>query len=134
VSEQPLQVERQDRVALLTMQRPERLNALNPELREGLIRTCQELRQDDSVWAVVLTGAGRGFCAGVDLRGTREESESPSRQERLDVYGWVGRLSMAVYQTLDKPIIAAVNGVAAGAGMSLALACDMRLGTENTRF
>jgi 2-(1,2-epoxy-1,2-dihydrophenyl)acetyl-CoA isomerase len=134
VSEQLLQVERQDRVALLTMQRPERLNALNPELREGLIRTCQDLRQDDSVWAVVLTGAGRGFCAGVDLRGTREESEPPSRQERLDVYGWVGRLSMAVYQTLDKPIIAAVNGVAAGAGMSLALACDMRLGTENTRF
>jgi 2-(1,2-epoxy-1,2-dihydrophenyl)acetyl-CoA isomerase len=116
------------------MQRPERLNALNRALREGLIRTCEELRQDDSVWAVVLTGAGRGFCAGVDLRGTREESEPPSRQERLDVYGWVGRLSMAVYQTLDKPIIAAVNGVAAGAGMSLALACDMRVGTENTRF
>jgi 2-(1,2-epoxy-1,2-dihydrophenyl)acetyl-CoA isomerase len=134
VSEQPLQIERHERVALLTMHRPDRLNALNLELRESLIRACQELRQDDSVWAVVLTGAGRGFCAGVDLRDSRTESEPPGRQERLDVYGWVGRLSMAVYRTLDKPIIAAVNGVAAGAGMSVALACDMRVGTPNTRF
>jgi enoyl-CoA hydratase/carnithine racemase len=94
VSEQPLHIERQERVALLTMHRPDRLNALNLELRESLIRTCQELRQDDSVWAVVLTGAGRGFCAGVDLRDTRSESEPPGRQERLDVYGWVGRLSI----------------------------------------
>jgi 2-(1,2-epoxy-1,2-dihydrophenyl)acetyl-CoA isomerase len=134
VSEQPLQIERHDRIAILTMSRPDRLNALNVELRESLIRTCDALRVDDSVWAVVLTGAGRGFCAGVDLRGASDESEAASRQERLDVLGWVGRLSTAVYRTLDKPIIAAVNGVAAGAGMSLALACDMRVGTSNTRF
>jgi 2-(1,2-epoxy-1,2-dihydrophenyl)acetyl-CoA isomerase len=134
VSEQPLQIERHDRIAILTMSRPDRLNALNVELRENLIRTCDDLRADDSVWAVVLTGAGRGFCAGVDLRGAGNESEPASRQERLDVLGWVGRLSTAVYRTLDKPIIAAVNGVAAGAGMSLALACDMRVGTSNTRF
>src|SRR4030095_10995623 len=94
-----------------------------------------ELRDDDNVWAVILTGAGRGFCSGVDLRTPRADSESPPRrQERLDVYGWVGRQAMAVYRTLDKPIIAAVNGVAAGAGMSLALSCDMRVGSELTRF
>ncbi|MCJ7799488.1 MAG: enoyl-CoA hydratase/isomerase family protein, partial [Polaromonas sp.] len=87
------------------------------------------------LWAVVLTGAGRGFCAGADLRGGRPAGdEQPSRQERLDVYGWVGRLAMALYRILDKPVIAAVNGVAAGAGMSMALACDMRVGSENTRF
>jgi 2-(1,2-epoxy-1,2-dihydrophenyl)acetyl-CoA isomerase len=134
MADQPLHIERQDRIAVLTMSRPDRLNALNVELRESLMRTCHELRQDDSVWAVVLTGAGRGFCAGVDLRGRHDENASPSRQERLDVLGWVGHLSTAVYRTLDKPIIAAVNGVAAGAGMSLALACDMRVGTSNTRF
>jgi 2-(1,2-epoxy-1,2-dihydrophenyl)acetyl-CoA isomerase len=133
--ENPLRIERQERVAILTLNRPDRLNALNHALREGLMQVCQALRIDDDVWAVVLTGAGRGFCSGVDLRSAdRRDNELPSRQERLDVYGWVGHLAMAIYHTLDKPIIAAVNGVAAGAGMSLALACDMRVGTEHTRF
>lgn len=135
MSEQPLRLERQERVAILTLNRPESLNALNHELREGVMQACQELRHDDDVWAVVLTGAGRGFCSGVDLRGARDSDDGqPSRQERLDVYGWVGRLAITIYRTLDKPIIAAVNGVAAGAGMSIALACDMRVGTEHTRF
>jgi 2-(1,2-epoxy-1,2-dihydrophenyl)acetyl-CoA isomerase len=99
------------------------------------MQTCAELRNDDRVWAIVLTGAGRGFCSGVDLRGDRPDADDvPSRQERLDVYGWVGRLATAMYRTLDKPIIAAVNGVAAGAGMSVALACDMRVGSDLTRF
>ena len=130
-----LRIERHERIAIVTLNRPDRLNALSVELREALTHACQELRDDDNVWAVILTGAGRGFCSGVDLRTPRADSESsPSRQERLDVYGWVGRQAMAVYRTLDKPIIAAVNGVAAGAGMSLALSCDMRVGSELTRF
>ncbi len=132
--ENVLLIERRDKVAILTMNRPDRLNALSPELREGIMQTCEALREDDTVWAVVLTGAGRGFCSGVDLRAERPVNEQPSRQERLDVYGWVGRLSTAIYRTLDKPIIAAVNGVAAGAGMSVSLACDMRVGSARTRF
>jgi 2-(1,2-epoxy-1,2-dihydrophenyl)acetyl-CoA isomerase len=127
-------VERRDKVVILTMNRPDRLNALSPDLREGLMQTCQELRVDDSVWAVVLTGAGRGFCSGVDLRSERPAHEQLSRQERLDVDGWVGRLATAIYRTLDKPMIAAVNGIAAGAGMSVALACDMRVGSPQSRF
>lgn len=135
MSENPLLIERRERVAILTLNRPDRLNALNHELHECIMQTCQELRNDDDIWAVVLTGAGRGFCSGADLRSARDgDGEQPSRQVRLDVYGWVGRLAMTIYRTLDKPIIAAVNGVAAGAGMSVALACDMRVGTENTRF
>jgi 2-(1,2-epoxy-1,2-dihydrophenyl)acetyl-CoA isomerase len=135
MSENPLLVERREKIALLTLNRPDRLNALNRGLQDAINQACLELRHDDSVWAVVLTGAGRGFCAGADLRGGRPESEGqPSRQERLDVYGWVGRMAMSIYRTLDKPIVAAVNGVAAGAGMSLALACDMRVGSEKTRF
>jgi 2-(1,2-epoxy-1,2-dihydrophenyl)acetyl-CoA isomerase len=133
--ENPLLVEHRERVAVLTMNRPDRLNALNHELREAITQTCQKLRDDDSVWAVVLTGAGRGFCSGADLRSVPSSgSEQPSRQERLDVYGWVGRLAMALYRVLDKPLIAAVNGIAAGAGMSISLACDIRVGCANTRF
>ncbi|HEY31853.1 MAG TPA: enoyl-CoA hydratase/isomerase family protein [Dehalococcoidia bacterium] len=136
MSESPLLIERRERVAILIMNRPERLNALNKELQDCIIEACQEIRNDDDVWSVILTGTGRGFSSGVDLGGARPPArdEQPPRQERLDVYGWVGRLSMAVYRTLDKPVIAAVNGVAAGAGMSVALACDIRIGTENTRF
>jgi len=135
VSENPLLVERRERVAILTLNRPDKLNALNHELRESIIHACQELRNDDGVWAVVFTGAGKGFCSGFDLRdASYGDNKQLGRQERLDVYGWVGRLAMAIYRTLDKPIIAAINGVAAGAGMSIALACDIRVGTENTRF
>jgi 2-(1,2-epoxy-1,2-dihydrophenyl)acetyl-CoA isomerase len=134
VSQNPLLIERRGKIAIMTMNRPASLNALNDELRDAFPGACQELRNDDSVWAVIITGAGRGFCSGADLRSSREESEHPSRQERLDVYGWVGRLSMAIYRTLDKPTIAAVNGVSVGAGMSIALACDIRIGTPNTRF
>jgi 2-(1,2-epoxy-1,2-dihydrophenyl)acetyl-CoA isomerase len=135
MAESVLLIERREKVAALTLNRPERLNALSGDLVDAIVQTCQELRNDDDVWAVIITGAGRGFSSGADLRGGRQSDESQmSRQERLDVYGWVGRLAMAIYRTLDKPIIAAVNGVAAGAGMSVSLACDMRIGTPNTRF
>jgi 2-(1,2-epoxy-1,2-dihydrophenyl)acetyl-CoA isomerase len=134
MADEVLRIERRARIAILTLNRPDRLNALSGALRTALVGACQELRDDDDVWAVVLTGAGRGFCSGVDLRAPRPDSEqATSRQERLDMDGWVGRQAMAVYRTLDKPIIAAVNGVAAGAGMSLALSCDMRVGSELTR-
>jgi 2-(1,2-epoxy-1,2-dihydrophenyl)acetyl-CoA isomerase len=136
MDEQSLLVERREKVALLTMNRPSNLNALNRDLQDSIISACEELRNDDSIWAVVLTGSGRGFSSGADLRGgSRPEGPvEQSRQERIDIYGWVGRLATAIYRTVDKPIIAAVNGVAAGAGMSIALACDMRIGTPNTRF
>jgi 2-(1,2-epoxy-1,2-dihydrophenyl)acetyl-CoA isomerase len=135
MAEKSLLVERQGKVALLTMNRPSNLNALNKDLQDSIIDACQKIRNDDQVWAVVLTGNGRGFSSGADLRGTRPEGEvEQSRQERTDIYGWVGRLSTAIYRTADKPVIAAINGVAAGAGMSVALACDMRVGTLNSRF
>jgi 2-(1,2-epoxy-1,2-dihydrophenyl)acetyl-CoA isomerase len=135
MAEKSLLVERQGKVALLTMNRPSNLNALNKDLQDSIIDACQKIRNDDQVWAVVLTGNGRGFSSGADLRGTRPEGEvEQSRQERTDIYGWVGRLSTAIYRTADKPVIAAINGVAAGAGMSVALACDMRVGTPNSRF
>jgi 2-(1,2-epoxy-1,2-dihydrophenyl)acetyl-CoA isomerase len=129
-----LQLSRDGHVAIVTLNRPDKLNALNAALNAELLAVMEEVREDDDVRAVVITGAGRGFCSGADLTGGRQRDRSEqSQNERLDELGWVGRQAIAVHR-LDKPTIAAVNGVAAGAGMSLALACDVRVGGAATRF
>ncbi|MGH9075555.1 MAG: enoyl-CoA hydratase/isomerase family protein, partial [Acidimicrobiales bacterium] len=129
-----LTLERHARVGVVTLNRPERLNALNQELQARVIETMEEIRDDDDIWAVVLTGAGRGFSSGADVMGGWQTPEGPPSQNlRLDEMGWVGRQAWAV-SGLDKPTVAAVNGIAAGAGMSLALACDLRVGDQNAAF
>jgi 2-(1,2-epoxy-1,2-dihydrophenyl)acetyl-CoA isomerase len=128
-----LQLETEGHSAVLTLNRPEKLNALSAELRDALTHALEEVRARDEIRVLIITGAGRGFCSGADLTGPRPEPAQPVQNELLDEYGWVGRQAMSVYR-LDKPVIAAVNGVAAGAGMSLALACDLRVGSTQTRF
>jgi 2-(1,2-epoxy-1,2-dihydrophenyl)acetyl-CoA isomerase len=133
-----LRAERRGHVLVLTLDRPERLNALDASLREGIPAALADAQRDREVRAVVLTGAGRGFSSGVDLSGPRPATDDrpltdPDIPDPLDELGWVGRQALAVHG-FDKPTIAAVNGVAAGAGMSLALACDLRIGTPATRF
>lgn len=132
MSPEPLLLEKQDQVAILTLNRPAKLNALDESLRGAMHAAIDEVRADDDVRAVVFTGAGRGFCSGADLTGGGEP-KPPTQNDNLDDLGWVGRQALALYQ-LDKPAIAAVNGVAVGAGMSLALACDLRVGSPATRF
>jgi len=129
-----LNLERDGQVAVVTLNRPETLNAINHDLHLEMMEACRELAEDDAIRAVVWTGAGRGFSSGADLKADRSGREPTTRQQRLDQYNWVGRQAITLYRTLDKPTIAAVNGVAVGAGMSLALACDLRIGSENTRF
>ncbi|MCZ6890601.1 MAG: enoyl-CoA hydratase/isomerase family protein [Gammaproteobacteria bacterium] len=132
MSDQVLLVEKTEQTSILTLNRPEKLNALGGDLRDAMLDALHAAREDDDVRAVIITGAGRGFCSGADLTGGREQT-TPSQNDTIDDLGWVGRQALSLYR-LDKPVIAAVNGVAAGAGMSMALACDMRIGSEKTRF
>jgi 2-(1,2-epoxy-1,2-dihydrophenyl)acetyl-CoA isomerase len=115
-------------VATVTLNRPDSLNALNATMRRELLAALKAIRRDDEVRAVVLTGEGRGFCSGADLRGGSSE-----REFRRVVTTEYNPLILAI-RDLPKPVIAAVNGVAAGAGVSLALACDLIWAAEEARF
>ena len=121
-------VETTDAVRTITLDRPEALNALNTGMRRELLAAFKGASRDDTVRAVVLTGAGRGFCAGADLRGGAGE-----REFRRVLTGEYNPLIHALRE-LPKPVLAAVNGVAAGAGVSLALAADLIIAAEDARF
>lgn len=123
-----IRVEVGDDVATVTLNRPDSLNALNAQMRRELLSAIKGFARDDSVRAVVITGAGRGFCSGADLRGGNGE-----RDFRRVLETEYNPLVRAI-RDLPKPVIAAVNGVAAGAGVSLALACDLVYASEEARF
>jgi 2-(1,2-epoxy-1,2-dihydrophenyl)acetyl-CoA isomerase len=115
-------------VSILTLNRPDALNALNADLRHELLGAVIAARKDDATRAVIITGAGRGFCAGADLRGGSGE-----REFRRVLTAEYNPLIEAI-RALPKPVVAAVNGVAAGAGVSLALAADLVIAAEEARF
>lgn len=124
-----------NQVSWITLNRPESLNAITPDQRERLIQLFSDASADPAVRAVVLTGTGRGFCTGADLRGGQGQAVG----ERIA--GDVARVIRLGAQRLissildcEKPVIAAVNGTAAGLGTHLALACDLVLASEQARF
>jgi len=124
---------RRDVVTTLTLNRPERLNALNSELGQALVHSLVRIAKDVSVRAIIVTGAGRGFCAGGDievLRRSREREDVTEVENLLKL----GKQIVLAIATMPKPVIAAVNGPAAGAGANLALACTARIASEEATF
>ena len=118
----------EDGVMLVTLNRPEELNVMGTAMTTLLVDALDEANAREDVNALVLTGAGEAFCAGGEITAGGRLSAAnlvPTRQERLDRRGWSTRTAMAFSES-DVPIIAAVNGIAAGAGFSIALCCDLR--------
>ncbi len=125
-----LRVEVDGAVATLMLDRPEALNALTIPVKVALLEALQAIADDRAIRAVILTGAGRAFCAGQDLAERDAPDAPPLDVELRERYNPIIR----AMRTMGQPVIAAVNGVAAGAGASLAFACDLRIAAEDARF
>lgn len=126
---------KEDGVAILTLNRPKQLNALKKSTAEEIVNVLEQSNSDDSVGVLVVTGAGRAFCAGGDISEIQGEYNMMFRHltSRSPLAGGVPSLAIRM-QNFEKPTIAAVNGIAAGAGLSLALSCDIRIASESASF
>ena len=116
-------------VATITLNRPEVLNAINDAMRRELAASLRRAEADDTVWVIIITGAGRGFCSGADLRERAMESAAP----KVDVTAERNAYP-PVLREVTKPIIAAINGVTRGAGCNIAFGCDFRVASESATF
>lgn len=128
-----IEYEVSDGVATVTLCRPHALNAFSVRMQQDLAEAIGQLAEDDSVRAVVLTGAGRGFCAGGDIQEMHDVKTSHPTDSRKKIQHMLRTVLMPLVR-LEKPVIAAVHGAAVGAGMNLALAADIVLAAENARL
>jgi len=126
----------EDRVAIVTLNRPEVRNAINDALRTEFVATLEKVAADQSIRAMVLTGRGKGFCAGGDISGMKERLNAPAGQVAFNGWRRQGQThkSVALLHGLPKITIAAVNGAAAGLGCDMALACDFIIASEHAAF
>lgn len=121
---------RDGNVGIITLNRPERLNAMNPDLLTGFIKYLHIAREDKEVATVILTGTGRAFCAGEDLKESSKEKSFETWIKEGEMHQEVQRVILR----LDKPLIAAIKGYAVGGGCEFAMSCDIRIAAEDAKF
>jgi 2-(1,2-epoxy-1,2-dihydrophenyl)acetyl-CoA isomerase len=121
-------------VRTITLNRPDKKNALSMELAWGVIAAVDEAARIDDVWVIALTGSGDSFCAGLDLSGGERFSPLTPQSAQLDDVGWVGQFLLAIRKRCDKPVVGGINGVAVGAGLGLAMATDVRIVSREARL
>jgi 2-(1,2-epoxy-1,2-dihydrophenyl)acetyl-CoA isomerase len=128
----PLLEAKDGRIVTLTLNRPERLNALSAEMGQMLYEAVVRLDKDADVGCVIITGAGRGFCAGGDVKNMAER-KTPNREERMASLKQSHRVPLAI-RSSSKVFISAINGPATGAGLGIATVCDLRIAAKSARF
>lgn len=141
IPKEELIFETEDNVATVTLNLPGKLNALSQAITAGLWRAIDDARSDDSIRALVITGVGRGFCSGADVEGlaaatgvpTNEAPPGEAKPEASPEMRSLVDIPAALLQ-LPIPVLGAINGVAAGGGLSIALACDIRIASQDARF
>jgi enoyl-CoA hydratase/carnithine racemase len=126
----------EDKVAVVTFNRPEVRNAINDAMRAEFVAVMERLASEEAVRAVVLTGKGKAFCAGGDISGMKERLKAPAGQIAFNGWRRQGQVhkSVGLLHGIPKPVIAAVNGAAAGLGCDMALACDFIMASEHAAF
>lgn len=129
-----LLVEQHDRIAVITLNRPERLNAISRDMLNELSAKMVEANKDPDTRCIVLTGAGRGFCSGLDLIDTGDNMETRKGNNRPRALFDLRDAPINVMWSIDTPVVCAVNGAAAGYGMDITLLCDMRVASENAKM
>ena len=125
---------KEDRVATIILNRPDSLNAIGGRMRENILDAKQDVKMDKNIRVLVVTGAGRAFCAGGNLKEMERLSIEVSLVERREFVRNVAHRIIQNIRGLEKPVIASVNGPAIGAGLNIALACDLRIASEKARF
>jgi enoyl-CoA hydratase/carnithine racemase len=120
-------------IARIVLDRPERMNAFTFEMIDAWVDALQRCRTDDAVKVVLVTGAGEAFCSGGDIVEMGERLDHTPEQRKSELFQRIERIPLAL-EDLDKPVIAAVNGAATGAGMDMALMCDIRYAAQSARF